>query len=109
MDLLKGEREGTPCGLPSSAKCPNIPDARLPQAEMGRKPAGKQCHIAAIGNFLQQGLLERFDPGGRFWDQVEGGAVAGVRKKVDASQSHLKRLLQTANLGQDGRDPLKFR
>ena len=76
MDPLEGKGERTPCGLPSAAKFADIPDARLSQAEMGRKSAGKQGHVVAIGDFIQQGLMQRFDRGGRFGNQVEGGAAA---------------------------------
>ena len=109
MDLLEGKGDRRPGSLPSAAKGLDIPVARLPQAEMWCKPAGKQGHIVAIGNLVQQGLMQRFDRGGRLGGQVECGALAGVPKKAEALQSHLKRRLQTTGLGQEGGDPLKFR
>ena len=109
MDLVEGKGDRTPGGLPLAAKAPDIPAARLPQAEMRLKPASKLGHVAAVGNLVPQSLVQRFDRGGRFGGQVEGAAAGGMPKKAEAQQSHLKRRLQTAGLGQDGGDPLKFR
>lgn len=108
MNMLEGEGKGTPCDLASATKCLDVPVSRLSKAEMGCKPAGKQGYIVAIGKLVQQGLMQRFDRGGRFGGQVKSGAVARVGKEVEALQSYFKRLRQTASLGQDGGDPFKF-
>ena len=91
MDLVQGEVEGPPGGLPSAAHLYHIPAACLSQAEMGREPAVKPGRVDAVGHPTPQGQVQRFERPGRFGGQVEGGAAGAVHEKAKALQVHLER------------------